>query len=258
MTKYADRKWIGSRFGDLKVVDIVHKERKNGGKQWYWKVLCDCGKESIVRPIEVLKGHTKSCGCLKTKRTPKNKTHGESRTRLHDIWCGMHNRCKVENKNSERYGKRGISICKEWSEYEAFSKWAIENGYKEDMTIERKDVNGNYCPENCKWIPMARQARNRRTTFWVMYNGQKMSLVEAAEKAGLPYKQVHHRIKRMGWTAERALSTPMARKSELHKKCDELGLNYHTVYNRIRMGWSEERAIKTPVSGVGANQTTYK
>lgn len=85
-----------------------------------------------------------------------------------------------------------------------------------------------------------------------------MSLAEAAEKAGLPYKEVHFRIKKRGWTVEKALSTPIKVKSELHRRCEEMGLNYHTIYNRVRMGWSEERALNTPVLGLGANQTTYR
>lgn len=258
MTKYADEGWIGKRFGMLRIIEPIHKESKNGNKQWYWRVLCDCGNESIVKPIEAIKGHTVSCGCYKRKRVPANKSHGESHTRLHDIWCGINNRCNPLHKNAKRYGKRGISVCEEWRDYQKFADWALANGYKDGLTIERNDVDGDYCPENCKWIPLSEQARNRKTKFWVTYQGKTMSLAEAAELAGLPYKQVHDRIKKRGWCVEKALSEPMRRKSDLHKKCDELGLNYHTVYNRIRMGWSEEKALTTPILGLGANQTTYK
>ena len=184
--------------------------------------------------------------------------HGRSHTRLHDIWCGMNNRCNPDNKSSQRYGRRGIRVCEEWADYMVFEKWALEHGYAEDLTIDRIDVNGNYCPDNCRWIPLAEQARNRRTTFEVFYQGRNMSLAEAAELAGLPYKQVHHRIKRAGWSVEKALSEPIrSGKSDLHLRCEALGLNYHTVYNRIRMGWSEEDAINIPVVGAGANQTSY-
>ena len=177
---------------------------------------------------------------------------------MHNIWCGINNRCNPSHKNNGRYGARGIKVCDEWSEYENFAKWAREHGYEDGLTIERVNVDGDYCPENCKWIPFGDQARNRRTTFWVMYQGEKMSLAEAAEKAGLPYKQVHYRIKRRGWSVENALSTPIRGKSDLRIKCEELGLNYHTIYNRIRMGWNEHDAINTPVAGIGANQTTYR
>lgn len=179
--------------------------------------------------------------------------HGESRTPLHNIWCGINYRCR----HHPRYAGRGIKVCEEWAVYENFRDWALNNGYKDGLTIERIDVNEDYCPENCKWIPLGEQARNRTTTRWVDYNGKKVSLAEAAELAGLPYKEVHLRIK-SGWSVEDALSKPLFKKSDLHVKCEENGINYHTVYNRIHLyGWSEERALNTPTKGKGANQTSY-
>lgn len=205
--KYNGAEWIGKKFNMLTVTDIVHVE-KNFGKEWFWKAKCDCGKEAIVVPGKVVKGLHKSCGCLRNGPA-WNKRHGESHTHLHNIWCGMNNRCNPKHKNSEEYGKRGITVCDEWKSYEAFAKWARENGYSDGLTIERIDVDGNYCPENCTWIPLAKQARNRRTTAWVTYNGRQMSLAEASEIAGLPYKQVWFRIHVAGWTFEKAISTPL-------------------------------------------------
>ena len=181
-----------------------------------------------------------------------NSSHHESHTRLHNIWCDMNKRCK----SNPRYAGRGIFVCDEWKDYSAFASWARSNGYSDELTIERINVNGPYEPNNCKWITLEKQARNRTTTRWVMYGGEKMSLAEASERSGIPYKVAHLRIK-SGWSVEKALSVPVRSKSELHKKCDELGLNYHTVYNRIRMGWTEDEALKTRFAGIGANQTTY-
>ena len=180
--------------------------------------------------------------------------HGESHTPLHNIWCGINKRCK----HHKRYAGRGIGICDEWALYENFRDWALANGYKEGLTIERIDVDGNYCPDNCKWIPLAEQARNRSTTVWVDYDGRVMSLAEAAEIAGLPYKEVHLRIKN-GWSVYNALHTPlMVNPDNLHKQCVDRGLNYHTVYNRVySLGWDVERALNTPIIGRGANQTSY-
>ena len=186
--------------------------------------------------------------------TSWNRTHGESHTRLHNTWLGIIDRCR----HHKGYGGRGISVCEEWKDYVTFREWALSNGYADNLTIERIDVNGDYCPGNCTWIPLEKQARNRRTTHWVEYNGERMSLAEACERANMPYKQVFARVKVHGWSFEKSISTPIKGKSELRKKCDQLGLNYHTVYNRIRMGWSEEEAINTPIEGLGANQTTYK
>ena len=142
-------------------------------------------------------------------RIPWNKAHGESHTHLHNVWCGINNRCNPEHKNSERYGKRGIKVCDEWHSYEEFARWARANGYKNGLTIERIDVNGDYCPGNCTWISMQKQARNRRTTHWVTYDGRKMSLAEACELAGLPYKQVYWRMAHAGWPFEKAISVPI-------------------------------------------------
>jgi hypothetical protein len=143
--------------------------------------------------------------------------------------------------------------------YENFRDWALKNGYELGLTIERIDVNGNYCPENCKWIPLSKQARNRTTTKWVDYEGRTMSLAEAAELSGLPYKEVHLRIKN-GWSEYDALHTPLQnQKSELRKMCDALGINYNTVYSRVHLyGWSVEDALNTPTLGKGANQISYK
>ena len=178
------------------------------------------------------------------------KTHGESHTRLHNIWCDMNKRCK----HNPRYAGRGIKVCKEWEDYTVFAKWARENGYADNLTIERIDVGGDYCPNNCKWIELIKQARNRTTTKWVEYQGRKVSLAEASELAGLPYKTVHLRIKK-GWSVERALSEPLRELSDIHKLCREKGLNYHSVYTRLRSGWSLEDAISKPFK-VGNNQFT--
>lgn len=258
MSRYNKEEWIGKRYGMLVVEKSVNRKMKNNTSQWLWRLRCDCGGEITTRPIEVIKGRVVSCGCYRKKRMSPTKRHGESHTKLHDIWCGMNNRCNPNNVSSVGYGARGIKIFDEWKEFEEFKAWSLKNGYEDGLTIERVNVDGDYCPDNCTWVPLSIQARNRRTTMWVTYNGRSMSLAEAAELAGLPYKQVHGRIKKYGWSVERALTTPIQKKSELHVKCDELGINYHTVYNRIRMGWNEEDAINTPTAGRGANQKTYK
>jgi hypothetical protein len=121
----------------------------------------------------------------------------------------MNDRCNPNHADSKGYGKRGITICDDWKTYENFAEWARNNGYSDNLTIERIDVNGNYCPENCTWIPLAQQARNRRTTHWVEFNGRRMSLAEACEIAGLPYKQVFERIVKRHWEVEKALTVPM-------------------------------------------------
>ena len=256
---YNKPEWIGKKFNMLTVIEPVHMVLPNGNKQWFWRVRCECGNEKVIKPRDILNNHYVSCGCYnKSPYKKTNKTHGESHTRLHNIWCSINNRCNPNHKNNERYGKRGISICEEWHDYTKFAEWARSHGYEDGLTIERIDVNGNYCPENCTWIPMPKQARNRTTTRWVEYQGETMSLAEAAERAGLPYKQVHFRIKH-GWTLEAALSTPLIKgKSEMRKKCDAAGMDYDRVMARIQSGWTEEDALNTPVQPVGANMVNPK
>ena len=250
---YNKDEWVGKKYGKLTVMSAVNVKTKQGS-QWYWEMMCDCGKVATVKPYDAISGKTVSCGCYRKNRGCLTKTHGMSRTRLHKIWCGINNRCDPNHKNSERYGKRGITICEEWSRFENFRDWALANGYADNLTIERIDVDGDYCPNNCKWIELIKQARNRTTTKWVEYQGRKVSLAEASELAGLPYKTVHLRIKK-GWSVERALSEPLRELSAIHKLCREKGLNYHSVYNRLRSGWSLEDAISKPFK-VGNNQFT--
>lgn len=206
--KYNDKGYIGQRFGSLVVKDIKHEPT---GKPywWMWLCKCDCGKEKWMRPDFVSSGHSKTCGC--GRRFSGAITHGESKTRLYMIWRRMVERCNPNihyAKFSYRYAGRGIRVCDEWQDYVTFAAWAKANGYDDTKSIERIDNDGNYCPENCKWIERGKQARNRGTTFWVEYQGRRMSLAEACEIAGMPYKQVFARLK-WNWPLEKALSIPI-------------------------------------------------
>ena len=169
MAKYNNPAYIGYKYNMLTVIGIEHHTANNGCNEWWWRVKCDCGKEKLAKPIEVTNGHCVSCGCFKKTIGVESRTHGESHTRLHNIWCGMNNRCNPNNSVSKRYGKRGIKVCEEWQDYTRFRDWALANGYKDGLTIERKNVDGDYCPENCTWIMKVKQARNRGTTHWVDY-----------------------------------------------------------------------------------------
>lgn len=246
--KYNDPAYIGKKYGMLTVIEPIHHVSNSGCQEWWWRVKCDCGNEKVYRAAAVVTGRSVSCGCYRKTLGAKSRTHGESHTRLHNIWTGMNNRCNPMNSVSKRYGKRGIKVCEEWHDYTKFRDWALANGYKDGLTIERKNVDDDYCPENCTWILKEKQARNRGTTHWVDYNGKRMSLAEACEIAGLPYKQVFHRIVKANWPVEKALSEPMHGPSELKRKCKEHGMDYHRVYNRIYVyGWTEEEALNTPI-----------
>lgn len=207
--KYNSEEWIGKRYGKLTVIGYEKHARKNGEKSWYWKARCDCGNEKLMSPYAIISGKYVSCGCVRFSIGHDNYKHGETGTRLHTIWGRMIERCSSKDERYKRYSGRGIGVCEEWHNYETFAEWARNSGYQDNLSIERIDNDGNYCPENCKWIEQKYQARNRGTTFWVDYCGKKMSLAEACELADMPYKTVFTRIKYMGWSVDDALSIPL-------------------------------------------------
>jgi hypothetical protein len=161
MSKVIDE--TGRRFGRLVAVRIAW--RNNGV---FWECECDCGSRTVVKGNTLRSGITVSCGCYNRDvvRSQKTRlTHGGSGTRLYTIWCGIRRRCNNTSAPAyKNYGARGISVCEQWSEFSQFADWAHE-GYSDDLTIDRIDVNGNYEPTNCQWIPKAAQSVNRRSTI---------------------------------------------------------------------------------------------
>lgn len=156
-------------------------------------------------------GHTQSCGCLHNDLlAERHLTHGDSASRLYNIWAGMRNRCNNENNQAyKHYGGRGISICKEWDDsYETFKEWAVSHGYSEHLTIDRIDVNGDYCPDNCKWSTDKEQSRNTRRNIMLTLNGETKCVSAWAEELGVNPFTLYRRID-YGWDAEKVLTTPV-------------------------------------------------
>lgn len=155
----------GMRFGYLTVLSKDESLKYKHQTHTTWLCLCDCGNTTIVRGYCLRNGHTQSCGCLGREKRLKSATkHGQSETRLYAIWHAMKQRCFNPNhKNYVDYGGRGIKVCEEWkNDFQAFYDWAMANGYEESLSIDRINNDGNYEPQNCRWVTMKEQCNNRR------------------------------------------------------------------------------------------------
>lgn len=156
---------VGQRFGKLVVIALAEKPDGVKNAHRFWLCKCDCGNTKVVSGSNL--GHgTFGCGCGRTER--KAKTHGCAShyeyNRLYHIWLGIKYRCyNSKSKDFKNYGLRGIQMCDEWlHDFPAFQAWALSNGYADNLTIDRIDVDGNYCPGNCRWITVAENNKNKR------------------------------------------------------------------------------------------------
>lgn len=192
----------GETFGKLTVVRRV--ENRFGKAHWMCK--CECGKPSIVQGSHLRSGHTTSCGCA----SPFKRTHGGTYERLYSVWCAMKRRCYgIRTINYPNYGGRGIRVCDEWrNDYAAFRKWALKNGYEKGLELDRIDVDGNYEPDNCRWVTRQKQSYNKRSNRVIEYKGKSKTMAEWAEEIGISIQTLSSRLNKLGWSVERALTTP--------------------------------------------------
>lgn len=197
----------GKKYGRLTVV----KRAGSQGKNTTWLCICDCGTECIVQSSNLKNQKNISCGCNRRQLASKKfKTHGMAKTRLYREWRRMKERCLLQTKEGyERYGGRGITVCAEWSEsFEAFRDWAMANGYRDDLTLDRKDNDGPYCPENCRWITNAEQQSNKSNNRFITFDGRTQTLSQWARETGIRKDTLRLRLKK-GWSVERALTEPI-------------------------------------------------
>lgn len=190
------------RFGRLKVIGFAGK--RSSGKK-YWSCICDCGNSVDVYQFNLTGGITQSCGCLKKEKFTR-KTHGQRYSKLYKIWESMKRRCN--SAKCERYacyGGRGIKYISEWDKFENFHEWAISSGYVDGLSLDRINADGNYEPNNCRWVPLKEQAYNKTTSLRFTLDGETKCLSEWAVIFNIPYARLYQRIFKLGYSFEEAI-----------------------------------------------------
>lgn len=198
----------GNKYGKLTVIRRAESAPKGITR---WECKCDCGNVVIVRGGNLKNGAVKSCGCLISTNNKNRSTHGMSGSRLYQDWANIKSRCyNPKNPAYKRYGARGITMCCDWyNSFDAFAKWALSNGYKDNLTIERIDNDKGYSPDNCKWISKGEQAGNRGSNISISFNGETHNLSEWCKIYQKNYQLVYNRIHKYKWTFERAIFEPV-------------------------------------------------
>lgn len=237
---------IGHRSNSLTVISKPFLIEKGGRKRSAIKVKCDCGNIKVYFQHLIKSNRRLSCGCMKNN-PPIIRKHNKSHTRIYSIYRKIKDRCYNKNSDSFKYyGGRGISMCKEWLDnFRSFDKWAMENGYKKHLTIDRIDVNGNYEPKNCRWVSIKVQNRNKRSNIYLEHDGIKLTLKEWSEKTGIGYCNIIYRYKK-GWTPQRILGDVnkpirdgrkivLTNTGEIFPSIKEASIklneSYHNIYN---------------------------
>lgn len=192
-------KYIGKRFG--RVVVESYYDSLNGHSRY--KCRCDCGNEKIFVGTELRRIQNPSCNDCKI--SPKY-VHGMTDTRIHIIWMDMRSRCA--DLNNPNYGGRGIKVCDEWSDdFQAFYEWAMDNGYTDELTIDRIDNEKGYSPENCRWANAETQANNKRNNIYIEYKGKTQTIPQWSRELGIKNSLLRGRYYR-GWSAEDIFTIP--------------------------------------------------
>ena len=215
----------GEKYNSLKALRPANKRDRKGGHIWVFECLI-CGNITEKTATSVVRGHTKSCGCLSGEKHGGG-GKGSSRSRIYRIYHLMKGRClNPTNQRYSYYGGRGITICDEWlgrKGFISFREWSLAHGYTEDLEIERKDNDGPYSPDNCKWATRKEQVRNYSQNRWVTVKGERMLMTDAINNhSPVSIQAVYSRIYR-GWDEETAILTPKCKSGPKKRKNDEKG-----------------------------------
>lgn len=229
----------GKRFGRWTVLKL--DEEKTEKVRWICE--CDCGSVKSVLRCSLRSGRSISCGCHRKEFLSElKKGHGLTNTRLHNIWGNMKSRCN--DREDDRYGGRGIKVCQEWeNDFLSFFNWSLKNGYKENLTIDRIDNDGDYKPSNCRWVTREVQNNNTSLNVVVEVNGEVLTLAEISKKYNIGYSAIHHRY-RSGKRGIDLIREPrgkliirhQGKEMNLKEWSRELGFSYSTLQHRYNKG----------------------
>lgn len=245
---------IGKRFGRL-----VVKERVENDSSGHIRYLCTCdcnNNKKVVRKDSLLNMSIQSCGCLQKEKVKEACTkHGFYKERLYKVWDGMKQRCNNPNSVAyPQYGGRGISVCKEWEEdYVKFREFMLSHGYDPEApfgecTIDRTDNDGDYCPENCRVIPIQEQQNNKSDVFSFILDGRRTTISGAARSRGKTRSCIQYRL-RTGRALEDAVEAPLreartyeanGEKLTIKEWAEKMGVTKNVVEGRLQRHTMQE------------------
>ena len=213
----------GQKFNRLTVIKYLYTKNKRA----YWLCKCACGNEIVVPTTALKSGNTKSCGCLHIEQTKINiskaikkqtKYKSKAEKDIGKKYTSIKQRCNNPNcKAYKNYGGRGIIMCDEWANnFKTFYCWAIANGYKEGLTIDRINVNGNYEPNNCRWVSNLKQQNNKRNSHYIIYDNKKLTCSEWARELNIPVGTILYRISK-GYETKEVLNTNYKKRENINE-----------------------------------------
>ena len=266
---------IGQTFNRWTIIGTSDKTNKHYDR--YWLCQCSCKNKTVreVRELSLTTEKSKSCGCYSSeKTTAMNKERGfrdkyPYYKRIKSIYDGMRKRCYDENKdNYDSYGGRGISVCKEWlNEFMIFYEWALNNGYSNELTIDRIENDGNYEPSNCRWATQEEQDYNKRNTVYLEIDGEYKNVLEWEKFSGLSYSVLWQRYNIFGFRTKEEMFKPVRQITEIIHNGNEIkltqlaretGIGVETLRWRYKQGFRDKELIRHPDRWAGHVKSTEK